>query len=266
MKSTTEPARSQPDFVHTEISGNVLHVAITRAQKRNALNDATILALGEIFATIPAEVRAVILHGGGDHFSAGLDLSELRERDAMEGVLHSRMWHRVIETIKFAAVPVIAVLRGAVVGGGLELACAAHLRVAEPTTFYALPEGQRGIFVGGGASVHLTQLIGVARMTDMMLTGRVYQAEEGATIGISHYLVGAGEGMSKALELAGKIANNAPATNFALLQVLPRIAEMSADQGLLMEALIASIAQSTPEAKARIQQFLDKKAKKVGEA
>jgi len=59
-----------------------------------------------------------------------------------------------------------------VIGGGLELACAAHIRVAEPSAYFALPEGQRGIFVGGGGSVRLPRLIGVARMTDMMLTGR----------------------------------------------------------------------------------------------
>ena len=65
------------------------------------------------------------------------------------------------------------------IGGGLELAAAAHIRVAEPSAYYALPEGQRGIFVGGGGSVRLPRLIGVARMADMMLTGRVYRAEEG---------------------------------------------------------------------------------------
>ena len=80
-----------------------------------------------------------------------------------------------------AACPVIAALKGAVIGGGLELACAAHIRVAEPSAYFALPEGQRGIFVGGGGSVRLPRLIGVARMTDMMLTGRVYSASEGSS-------------------------------------------------------------------------------------
>ena len=83
----------------------------------------------------------------------------------------------------------VAVLHGAVVGGGLELAAACHLRVAERSAYYALPEGQRGIFVGGGGSVRLPRLIGVARMIDMMLTGRTLSAEEGQAIGLSHYLV-----------------------------------------------------------------------------
>ena len=88
------------------------------------------------------------------------------------------------------------------IGGGLELACAAHIRVAEPSAYFALPEGQRGIFVGGGGSVRLPRLIGVARMTDMMLTGRVYSATEGASYGFAQYLTEEGGALAKAMELA----------------------------------------------------------------
>ena len=159
-----------------ERDGPVLIVGIDRPEKRNALNDATIAALDETFSTLPADARAVLIHATGPNFSAGLDLSELAERDAHEGVLHSRSWHACFEKIESGPLPVVAVLRGAVVGGGLELAAAAHVRVAERSAFYALPEGQRGIFVGGGGSVRVPRLVGVSRMTDMMLTGRVYTA------------------------------------------------------------------------------------------
>ena len=244
----------------------ILIVRLSRPAKRNALNDDTVLALEKIFSEIPEGVNVAVIHGEGNHFCAGLDLSELSERDAVEGVQHSRMWHRALDRVQMGGVPVVAALHGAVVGGGLELAAACHIRVAEASAFYALPEGQRGIFVGGGASVRVPKLMGVARMADMMLTGRVYSAEEGLSIGLSQYLVKNGEGLAKALELAGKIAQNAPMTNFAITQVLPRIAELGQDQGLMMEALTAAIAQSSPEAKARVKMFLDKKAKKVGEA
>ena len=110
------------------------------------------------------------------------------------------MWHRVFDRIQYSRVPVIAALKGAVIGGGLELACAAHIRVAEPSAYFALPEGQRGIFVGGGGSVRLPRLIGVARMTDMMLTGRVYSATEGSSYGFAQYLTEAGR---RAAEGAG---------------------------------------------------------------
>ncbi len=93
--------------------------------------------------------------------------------------------------------PVIAALHGAVVGGGLELASACHIRVADDSTFYALPEGSRGIFVGGGGAVRIPRLIGTARMTDMMLTGRVYNAEEGERTGLAQYLVPQGQASTR---------------------------------------------------------------------
>jgi (methylthio)acryloyl-CoA hydratase len=251
--------------IQTEIRGEILLVRLSRPQKRNAMNDSTILALESVFTSIPEGVKCAIIYGEGKHFSAGLDLSELTDRDALQGVLHSRMWHRALDKIQFGTVPVVAVLHGACVGGGLELASACHIRVAEASAFYALPEGQRGIFVGGGASVRLPKLIGMARMADMMFTGRVISSEEGNTLGISQYLTEEGQGLDKAIELAKKISENAPMTNYALMHVLPRIADASQDQALMMESLMAAMAQAAPEAKDRLRQFLDGKAKKVGE-
>ena len=257
------PAAGPSELLKIEQRGAVLTVGLNRPAKRNALNDGIILAIGEAFADLPDGVGAVVIHGLGDNFSSGLDLSELRERDATEGLQHSQMWHRVFDRIQYSRVPVIAALQGAVIGGGLELACAAHIRVAEPSAYFALPEGQRGIFVGGGGSVRLPRLIGVPRMVDMMLTGRVYSATEGASYGFSQYLTEAGGSMVKALEIAERVAANAPLTNFAVLQALPLIADANPQTGLLMESLMATVAQSDKEAKRRIRAFLEHKTAKV---
>jgi enoyl-CoA hydratase/carnithine racemase len=254
---------SHPDSISVERRDNILLVALTREAKRNALNDGMVEALERVFVDIPDGVGAVVLHGVGANFSAGLDLSELTARDAVQGLMHSRMWHGALEKIQFGKVPVIAALQGAVIGGGLELACAAHIRVAETSAYYALPEGQRGIFVGGGGSVRLPRLVGVALMMDMMMTGRVIKAEEGRPLGFSQYVVEAGHGLATAIELAKKVAGNARMTNYALMHVLPRIADASQEQGLMMESLAAAIAQSAPEAKARLRDFLEKRSAKV---
>lgn len=257
------PAAAGEPVVITQIEGSLAIVRLNRPAKRNALNDAAILALEEAFRSLPPTVKAAVLHGAGEHFSAGLDLGELLETDLAHGVEHSRMWHRAFEAIEFGRVPVVVALSGAVVGGGLELACAGHVRVAESSTFYALPEGQRGLFVGGGGSVRLPRLIGASRMMEMMLTGRVYRAEEAHALGFSHYLAPAGQGLAKARELALKIAGNAGRTNFALIQALPRIADGDRAAGYLMEALMAAIAQDDGEAKSRMRAFLEKGAGKV---
>ncbi len=246
-----------------DIQNDLMIVALNRPNKRNALNDECILGLEKVFSNVPKEIKCAILYGEGKHFSAGLDLSELTERNAVQGIQHSRMWHRVLEKIQYGIVPVVAVLHGACVGGGLELASACPIRVAEKSTFYALPEGQRGIFVGGGASVRLPKLIGTARMTDMMLTGRVVTAAEGEQWGIAQYLVEEQQGMKKAIELATKISSNAGMTNYALMHILPRIADAGQDVGLMLEALTAAIAQDAPEAKQRLNDFLAGKANKV---
>jgi enoyl-CoA hydratase/carnithine racemase len=252
-----------PNSLHAERHGAIAVLRLSRPDKRNALDDATVVGLDRALDGLPEDVKAVVLHGEGEHFSAGLDLNELTDRNVTEGIAHSRMWHRIFDRIEYGRVPVVAVLHGAVIGGGLELAAAAHIRIAERSAFYALPEGSRGIFVGGGGSVRLPRLIGVARMTDMMLTGRTYGAEEGQAMGITQYLVDAGAGLAKGLALAERIATNAPLTNFAVMHVLPRIAEQDRTSGYLTESLIAAIAQGDGEAKARVKDFLAKRAAKV---
>jgi enoyl-CoA hydratase/carnithine racemase len=252
-----------PASLAAERQGAVAILRLARPQKRNALDDETILGIETFFTSLPDGIGAVLLHGDGKHFSAGLDLSELYESDIKQGIAHSRLWHRAFEKIQFGKVPVVAVLHGAVVGGGLELAAAAHVRVAERSAYYALPEGSRGIYVGGGGSVRLPRLIGVAHMMDMMLTGRTYSAEEGQAMGLTTYLVEPGAGLRKGLELAARIAENAPLTNFAVMHALPRIAEMDPASGYAMEALMASIAQADGEAKARLKDFLEKRGPKV---
>jgi (methylthio)acryloyl-CoA hydratase len=258
--------RAASNGVGLEMRGAVAVVSLRRPAKRNALNDALVEALRDVFQNLPAEAKAAVVQGEGDHFCAGLDLSELKERNAGEGMHHSRGWHVALDAVQFGRVPVVAALHGAVVGGGLELASASHIRVADESTFYALPEGTRGIFVGGGGSVRVPKLIGVARMTDMMLTGRVYSAQDGERLGFAQYLVPQGQALDKAIELAARIATNAPLTNYALMHALPRIAEQPADHGLFTESLMASIAQSAPEAKERVRAFLEGKAAKVQKA
>ena len=249
--------------IHFEMRGDIAVIRLTRPTKRNALNDALIASMRHIFENLPDNTTAAVIAGDGEHFCAGLDLSDLKERDAGQGMHHSRSWHYALERVQYGPVPVVAALHGAVVGGGLELASACHIRVADESTFYALPEGTRGIFVGGGGSVRIPRLIGVARMTDMMMTGRVYNAADGERAGFAQYLVPTGTSFDKALELAQRIGSNAPLTNYALMNVLPRIADQPADQGFITESMMSAIAQAAPEAKQRVRDFLEGRAAKV---
>ena len=269
MNTTYTPATgalSTFDLLQVSQGGPVVHVRLNRPAKRNALSDPLIQQLHSCFVQLPEACRAVVISGEGQHFCAGLDLSELVERDIHSAVLHSRMWHAAFDAIQFGRVPAVVALHGAVVGGGLELAASAHIRVADRTAYYGLPEGQRGIFVGGGGSARIPRLMGVARMTDLMMTGRVYDADEGLAVGLSQYVVDEGQAVPKALALAERIAQNAPMSNFAVMHALPRIADQTQSEGLFTESLMAAVAESTPEAQDRLRAFLEGRAGKVVKA
>ena len=253
-----------PPSLRATRRGTIAHLRLARSEKRNALDDVTVLGLETFFTKLPEDIRAIVLTGEGQHFSAGLDLAEVAEDlGPLERVMHSRMWHRAFEAIQFGRAPVITAMHGAVVGGGLELAASTHIRVAERSTYYGLPEGQRGIFLGGGGAVRIARLIGVPLVQDLMLTGRTLNAEEGHAAGITQYLVDDGKGLEKALDLAAKAAANTLTTNFAVLHALPRIQESNPSSGLFTESLMATIAEMSPEATQRLKGFLEKRAAKV---
>jgi enoyl-CoA hydratase/carnithine racemase len=258
QKDMSKAENSAP-VTRTVIDGDIATVIFDRPEKRNAMNEALIAELDAFFSAPPSGVNAVILRGEGGHFCSGLDLVEHEHREPIEGVYHSRNWHRVSELIEFGGLPVISVLTGAVIGGGLEIATSTHVRIAEPSVRFQLPEGRRGIFVGGGATVRVGRIIGPDRMREMMLTGRSYNAEDGLAMGLAHYSVGEDEGLDLAHKLARRIADNAPFSNYLMIQALSRIGDMSRSEGLFTESLAAAMAQTSDGAKEGLRAFLEKR-------
>lgn len=241
------------------IEDGIAHLRLNRPAKRNAVSNGLLQDIEAAFDSLGADTTVVVISGEGAHFSAGLDLSEHQVRTPFEVLQHSQWWHRVFHKVQFGGRPVVAALHGAVVGGGLELATSTHVRVAGRSTFYQLPEGQRGIFVGGGASVRVSKIVGPDRMTEMMLTGRRYDAEDGYRLGLSHYLVDDAEVLPEAFRLARQIATNAPLSNWASINAVANIGDMSMANGLYTESMAAALAQSSDEANKRMQDFLNRK-------
>ncbi|MEM9049639.1 MAG: crotonase/enoyl-CoA hydratase family protein [Pseudomonadota bacterium] len=253
------------DVLGYESDGEIARLALSRPEKRNAINDRMIEALSKGIARAHGEAKAAVLCGIGTHFCAGLDLAEHVERDALDDLRNSRRWHAVFAQMEFGPIPWVCALHGAVVGGGLEIAAATHIRVAEAGAFFALPEGQRGIFVGGGASVRVARLIGASRMADLMLSGRVAKAEEAERWGLVQYVTEAGAEacLAEADRIARQAAKNAPFSNYAVIHALPRIQDMSREDGLMTESFVAALSTGTDEAKHRLRAFFAGKAGKV---
>ena len=247
-----------------EQRGNISHLMLNRPEKRNALNDDLVAALDAFFANVPEQTRAIVISGTGGHFSSGLDLSQHVARQPLDVMAHSRNWHRVMARIAQSPVPVVAAMSGAVMGGGLEFAAACHVRVAEETVRFQMPEGLRGIFVGGGGSVRISRLIGPDRLTEMMLTGRTYSGVEGERLGLAHHLVPEGQALEKAFELAGRIARNSPTINGFIIQAIAQIGSMPPEAGLYAESLTAALSQTGPDAEEGLKAFLEKRPPNFG--
>lgn len=239
--------------------GRICMVSLNRPPKHNAMSEAMIHGLGYVFENMPDNIRCVILNGNGGNFCAGLDLSEHKHREPFESVLFSRYGHKVFDAIRLGGRPVVAALHGAVIGGGFEMAVCAHVRVADTTAFFQLPEGRRGIYIGGGGSVRIRRAIGISRMTEMLLTARKYDAEAGERLGVAHYVVPQGTALDKALELADDIAGNAPIVNYMIMHALSHINDMSAEDGLFTEAVAQAISLTSPDAKAGMEAFLNRR-------
>ncbi len=237
-------------------AAGVVEITLARAAKRNALNAETIEELIEVFSTLPRRgARAIVLAADGTHFCAGLDLVEHHQADRRpEEFMHLCLrWHEAFNKMEYGGVPIIAALKGAVVGGGLELASAAHIRVADASAYFALPEGQRGLFTGGGATIRVADLVGKARMIDMMLTGRTYREQEAVAVGLAQYLVE--DSLSEARQLAERAAQNLPLSNFAICSGISHMQNMSGLDAAYAESVLAGVVNTQQAARTRLDAF-----------
>ena len=221
------------DLLRIEEAGAVLHVRLARAAKRNAINDALVVQLHTAFVNLPEATRAVVLSGEGDHFCAGLDLSELGERSVRRGhrpfalVAMRRSTRSSSAACRWWR---CCMARSSAVASNLQRRRTSGWPKPAPST--ALPEGQRGLFVGGGGSARIPRLIGVRpHGRHDAHPAASTTPEAGAVAGLSQYVVADGSGLAKAFELANKIAANAPLSNYAVMHALPRIAEMGQSEG-----------------------------------
>jgi len=252
-------------MLKVEVIASVGIIRIDRAEKRNAISFEMLSQIDRALDGFDASVKVIMLTSTGDNFSAGLDLQSTSSSappdlvQSMEGI---RRWEETMRRIRFGSRPVISALKGAVIGGGLELAACTHIRVADDTAFFQLPEGKLGVFVGGGATVSVSRIIGPDRVMELLLTGRRMAADEAERIGIVHYRTDTGGAEEKALEIAHQVAENHDFSNYLAIHAPARIDEMSDDQGFFTEQLAAILVRTSQESQERLSAFLNRKRTK----
>src|SRR5438132_2275786 len=149
---------SEGQVVTYELEDEIALVGLNRPDKRNCFNPDVMKALLEAVLRAGEEAKCGIIFGHGDNFCAGLDLrwaAENWKTGRSQRLPFPFNRNTFFEAMARGNIPFVAALHGATLGGGLETAAAAHIRVADETTFFALPEGTRGIFIGGGGSVRV---------------------------------------------------------------------------------------------------------------
>ncbi len=238
-------------------------VRLARPEKRNALTREMLDALTQIFDTLrePEAVRAVILTGDGEAFSAGTDIAELTLLDAEGAHAAAERGQRVCALIEACPVPVIAAICGAAAGGGCEIALACHLRVASSDARFSLPELKLGMIPAYGGTQRLARAAGSARAFAMMLAGETLTAGEMLRAGLLNRIVESpADVVPESLQLAHAIMHHAPLAVRAALEAVTRGVGMTMDDGLRLEAELFSRLFSTADVREGTRAFLEKRA------
>ncbi|MEO8815078.1 MAG: enoyl-CoA hydratase/isomerase family protein [Mycobacterium sp.] len=233
------------------VDGRVVVVELHRPAQRNAINAAMVAELHRVCAELERDPRVLILTGAGTDFAAGADIAELRERrrdDALAGINRA-----VFDRIAALSMPTIAAVEGNALGGGAELAYACDLRIAGAGARFGNPEPGLGILAAAGASYRLADLIGKSVAKQVILGGRVLDAEAALRHGLVCDVVPAGEALAAAHALADRIGRSG-----ALALRLSKAVLDAASPHPLLDDLAQAVLFDTPDKNERMTRFLEK--------
>lgn len=235
----------------------IARLTVNRPEKLNALNNRVLDEIDSALDTLEANdsVRAVLLTGAGEKaFVAGADIGELRELDGKSGRKASEKGQRIFNRIEKLNKPVVSVVDGYALGGGAELAMAAHMRIASPKAVIGLPEVTLGLIPGYGGTQRLAKLAGPAKAYEMVLTGEPVKADEAREIGLVNRVSERAEEEARAL--LSKILKNGP---LAVQKALEAIRSAGLADGFATEAKLFGELCETDDFKEGTSAFLEKR-------
>jgi len=241
----------------------VTTITINRPDKLNALNQATLAELDHVVGTTAQDpsTRVIVITGQGQKaFVAGADIKEINHLSPLKAHQFSQYGQQVMRRIERLDKPVIAMVNGFALGGGLELALACHLRLASDKAQLGLPEVKLGILPGFGGTQRLTRLIGRGQALSMMLTGEPVDAPTAASMGLVNQTVGAEALLETTMRLAAQLAQSAPAAMAGILEAAVLGEDMDLTSALSLETARFALACASEDMKEGTQAFLDKRA------
>lgn len=245
-----------------EARNSVCWVTINRPEKLNALNSAVIENLGGVIDDMASrpEIRVLVITGQGERaFCAGADLEELQDIDFGHALKFLRLGQSIFQQLSELPIPTIAAINGVALGGGLELALACSIRLVSDNARLGLPEGNLGMIPAFGGTQRLPRLVGLARATEILLTGRFVGAAEAAAIGLAAAIHPLSDLEAEADALARQLADKSPISMEMILTALRGGADADVFQGLLLERLAGAGAASSRDQREGVDAFQKKR-------
>lgn len=240
----------------------IAQITINRPSKLNALNKATIEELHQAFKVLEQDksTRAIIITGSGEKaFVAGADISEFADFNEQQGAaLAAKGQELLFDFVANLTKPVIAAVNGFALGGGLELAMAAHIRIASDNAKMGLPEVTLGVIPGYGGTQRLPQLVGKGRANEMIMTAQMIDAQTALSYGLVNHVTAQSELLQKAEEIAQKIAKNSPSAISKAIEAVNANFEDGVN-GFETEIKNFGICFGTPDFKEGTTAFLEKR-------
>lgn len=244
-----------------ERKDNIGIVTVNRPEQMNSLNSVTRKEMAEAFTELgdDSEILVIILTGApGKAFIAGADIKEFLKLNLKTEKELKNDW-LVTEVIENLKKPVIAMIDGFCLGGGLEIAMSCDLRVASDRTKLGQPEINIGIIPGAGGTQRLTRLVGEGRAMEMILTGRMVKAEEGLQYGILNFIFTHDELEEKTMEMAKEITEKSPYAIERAKQSVKSVSNMNLREGLKFEREMFLECFTSDDGKEGITAFIEKR-------
>ena len=244
-----------------QVADRIATITVNRPDKLNALNDALMRELGAAIdeAVARNDVGAVLLTGAGRAFVAGADIAELADQSAVEGKARAERGQRTFRKFEQSPKPTLAAINGFALGGGCELAMACHLRIASDAAKFGQPEVKLGICPGYGGTVRLPRLVGKGRAIDILITGRMVDAEEALRIGLVDRVVAPEKLQEEAVALLRGILTMGPLAVRSCLELVDAGLEMGLEEALRMEATHFGLLSGSEDQKEGMAAFSEKR-------
>jgi enoyl-CoA hydratase len=237
-------------------------ITVNRPAKRNALDRATVVELGQAAqqARSDSEVRVIVVTGAGDKaFVAGADLREMSALGPVEAQAFSGLLRETLDAFERSTKPVLAAVNGFALGGGCELALACHVRIAADTARFGQPEVQLGLIPGAGGTQRLARLVGRGRALDMILRGATIDAAEALRIGLVEHVVPAASLVETVERYVQELCRNSSLALARALEAIVSGGEVSQAEALRAEAALFALCFATEDMREGIQAFLEKR-------